>query len=98
MRISAPPQALRAFRVTAATLLAAWLLGGAAGCGAQPPAGPPAPPERAGSTPAGAAGEPRGERQGASATRGPGPVAWAIAAVVSRLSGVPPPVHRTLLW
>src|SRR4051794_27631144 len=86
MRISATPQALRAFRVTAATLLAAGLLGGAVGCGAQPPARPPAPAERAGSTPAATAGGPRGER-GATATRAPAPVAWTIAAVVARLAG-----------
>jgi len=83
MRISAPPQALRAFRVTAATVLASGLLGGATGCGAQPPARSPAPAERAGPTPAATAG---GER-GATAPRAPAPVEWTIAAVVARLAG-----------
>ncbi len=86
MRISAPPQALRAFRVTAATLLAAGLLGGTAGCGAHPPARPAAPAERVEPTPA-ATGRPRGERSGATATRAPAPVAWTIATVVTRLTG-----------
>jgi hypothetical protein len=87
MRISAPPQALRAFRVTAATLLAAGLLGGTAGCGGQPPARPAAPAERAEPTPAATAGRPRGDRSGATSARASAPVAWTIAAVVTRLTG-----------